>query len=181
MTTNDHRTPGPSEPPRPPTSAASSGPGAPGRFPAPDAPPLVVRTQADLERAWTRLMSPLGFSAAALWIGFVDAETDALLAQLVEVSDLPPTMDADDVESLASLLRHLDATALGGSHRFAFLVARPGPDAVTDRDRAHARGLLEACARAGTSHEVVHVATARRVRPVPLDDVAPVPDQPPHP
>ncbi|MDF9717751.1 hypothetical protein INN71_17625 [Nocardioides sp. ChNu-153] len=132
-----------------------------------------MRTQGDLERAWTRLMSPSGFSAAALWIGFVDAETDVLLEQLVEVSDLPARMDPDDVESVAVLLRHLDATVLGGSHRFAFLVARPGPDVVTDQDRAHARGLLDACARAGTSHEVVHLATDSRVRPVPLDDVAP--------
>jgi len=65
------------------------------------------------------------------------------------------------------MMRH-DASAAS----VAFLVARPGRDAVSDDDRLFGRRLRAGAARAGVDVEIVHVATDIAVRAVTPDDLA---------
>ncbi|QCW49241.1 hypothetical protein FE634_00290 [Nocardioides dongxiaopingii] len=129
----------------------------------------VIRSQADLERAWRHLVEPLGFSAHSTWMMLIDAE-DHPLPQLTQVEDCDRVPEPEVLTGFAELAAHLlDDVAPGG--RWAFLRSRPGAG-VTDVDRAWARGLVEACRELGVPTEVVHLATDVDLLPLPLDSLA---------
>ena len=65
----------------------------------PDEPP--IRSQADLEQAWLHLLRPLGFSSPALWMLLIDGD-DRPTPLLVEISELPLSIDADETDKLAA-------------------------------------------------------------------------------
>lgn len=130
-----------------------------------------IRTQADLERAWRHLMSPLGWAEPALWLMVIGPD-DTPLPPLQEITEFPGRPSAEDLEVLSGFLEEVrDALEVPGL-RFAFLRARPGMDDVGPDDVAWARGLLAACQRHGVDCAPVHLATDLDIRPVPLDAAA---------
>lgn len=133
---------------------------------APSIPPR-IRTQAELETMWRALMEPLGFASASLWL--TSLEGDLPTTVMLEISDLPPTPDA---ESLAGL-RDVLAEAFGGSSetRLAMLLSRPGGGGPTPEDRAWARGVLAAARSAGVRTEPMHLATDHALRPISPDEL----------
>lgn len=134
--------------------------------------PVLVRTQADLESFWRSLMEPLGFSGRALWFMLLvdDRTTDVL----VEISDLPPVPDPQDLAGLAHVIG--DLAGDDDRTRVALLLARTGSAAVTEGDRAWARELLAAVRTAGASAAPLHLATDEALRVVAPDDLgAPAP------
>ncbi len=127
-----------------------------------------IRTQSDLQRAWQRLMSPLGFSGESIWMMVIGPD-DQPLPQLTEITeaDVPDDLTPDD---FARLLRHLRESGLD-TVRFAFLRSRPGGGGVTADDRTWARFLYDAARLADVPVEVVHRASDRDLVPVPFDEV----------
>ncbi|WP_151083370.1 hypothetical protein [Nocardioides cynanchi] len=124
-----------------------------------------LRTQADLERMWRALMSPLGFRGHSLWM--VVIQDDQPVPQLMEIVEASAPPDPEEVESFARLLEHLAMPGL----RFAFLRSRPGRGRPDATDRAWARALRDAGRRAGAGVDVVHLAHDDDVLPIALDDV----------
>lgn len=127
-----------------------------------------VRTQADLQRLWRTLMEPLGFSRTTLWLtALVDDRTTGVL---VEISELPPVPDPEELVGFGDLLTHV---AHGQPNtRVAILLTRPGTGGPTPADRAWARGLLDAAQAAGVAVAPVHLATDHDVRVISGDDTA---------
>jgi hypothetical protein len=129
----------------------------------------LTRTQADLERMWRRLMSPLGFGSHTLWM--VVVQDDRPLPQVMEIVEAGQPPEADDVESFAALLGRLAMPGL----RFAFLRSRPGRGGPDADDRAWARALHDAGRRSGAVVDVVHLAHDDDVLPIALDDLLAAP------
>lgn len=128
----------------------------------------LIRTQADLQRAWERLMSPLGFSGQSIWMLVIDAD-DHPLPQVTEITEAE--LDGDIApEDFSRLLVHLKEAGLD-TVRFAFLRSRPGPGGVTAEDRAWAAFLYDAARIADVPVEVVHRASDHDLVPIPFDDV----------
>lgn len=128
----------------------------------------LIRTQADLQRTWQRLMSPLGFSGQSIWMLVIDAD-DRPLPQITEITEAE--LDGDlDAEDFSLLLVRLKEAGLD-TVRFAFLRSRPGPGGVTAEDRAWAALLYDAARLADVRVEVVHRASDRDLVPIPFDDV----------
>ncbi len=126
--------------------------------------PLIL-TQRDLEEAWLTLMQPLGFSGHSIWMMVIDQ--DHALPQLTEMVDSVEPLDTARRQQLAEVLRLLARSM--PEVRFAFLRSRPGrgePDSV---DLTWAACLYGAARLAGVPCEVVHLATADGVVPMPLD------------
>jgi hypothetical protein len=132
----------------------------------PDQPyrPL-LRTQADVEAMWRRLMGRLGFGGHTIWM--IVVEDDRPLPQIVEIVETAQAPEAEDVESFGGLLAHVASPGC----RFAFLRSRPGGGRPDATDRAWARMLYDACRFAGAGAEVIHLAHDHDVLPIPLDDL----------
>jgi hypothetical protein len=128
-----------------------------------------VRTQADLEEAWTRLMGPWGFGSRSIWMVRVadDRRVIPVITEITRCDRLPTT---DQAGGLAEVLAALDADDPGGS--FAFLLSRPGPLTVHEEDRSWARLLTEVAQAAGVRMEMVHLATDAGTMPLPPDEIA---------
>jgi hypothetical protein len=130
----------------------------------------VIRTQADLERAWRTLMEPLGFSSSSVWLMLIGAD-DRPLPHITEIDDAADPPSPEQAEGLASMLQTLlDDVAPGG--RWAFLRSRPGRAGITEVDRAVAQAMLGACHAAGVPVDVMHLATDDDLRPLVADDLA---------
>lgn len=128
----------------------------------------LIRTQADLQRTWQRLLSPLGFSGQSIWMLVIDADGHPL-PQITEITEAE--LDGDlDAADFSRLLVHLREAGLD-TVRLAFLRSRPGPGGVTAEDRSWAALLYDAARLAGVPVEVVHRASDHDVVPIPLDDV----------
>jgi len=125
-----------------------------------------IRTQADLEQAWRRLMRPLGFGRRSLWLMLV-CDDDRPLPQLTEIADLPELPTGGQRRQFTHFLEGL--VGLIDDARFAFLLTRPGPGGPDEVDRAWAAMLYDVARETGTPCEVVHVATDDTVAPIPLD------------
>lgn len=125
----------------------------------------LVRTQADLEQVWRRLMSPLGFSTYTLWM--VVIQDDRPIPQIMEIVEASEAPEDDDVEAFARVLEHLASPDL----RFAFLRSRPGGGRPDATDRAWARALYAAGRRGGAVLDVVHLAHDHDVLPIAVDDL----------
>lgn len=130
-----------------------------------------IRTQAELERAWRHLMSPLGWAEPALWLMVIGPD-DTPVPHLQEITDFPGRPTAEDLEQLGEFLAMVRDVFEVPEARFAFLRARPGMDDVGPDDVAWARGLLAACRSQGIDCAPVHLATDVDIRPVPLDAAA---------
>jgi hypothetical protein len=126
----------------------------------------VIRSQADLEALWKKLMGPGGFGGHSLWMLLIDDEI--ALPQITEITDAIDPPDDDMVASLATVLRGL----AGEGRRFAFLRSRPGHGGLTADDRAWARSLYDAGRLADVPLEVVHRASNHDLVAVPMDEVA---------
>ncbi len=131
----------------------------------------VIRTQADLERAWRTLMEPLGFSSSSVWLMMIGAD-DRPTPHITQIEDAADPPTPEQAEGLASMLQTLlDDVAPGG--RWAFLLSRPGRGgAITEADRAVAHAMLGACRAAGVPVDVMHLATDDDLRPLVADDLA---------
>ncbi|MGA8248004.1 MAG: hypothetical protein WB797_13970 [Nocardioides sp.] len=125
----------------------------------------LIRTQAELEQLWRRLMSPLGFSGETLWM--VVIQDDRPVPQVMEIVDAADAPGDDDVVAFARVLERLASP----DTRFAFLRTRPGggrPDAL---DRAWAQALYRAGRQSGAGLDIVHLAHDHDVLPIALDDL----------
>ena len=125
----------------------------------------VLRTQADVEQMWRRLMTPLGFTRYSLWM--VAIQDDRTIPRLLEIAVTELEPEDGDAEALAGLLMHVSGTR----NRFAFLRSRPGSGRPDAADRAWAREVYAAGRLASARLEVVHLAHDDDVYPLPLDDV----------
>ena len=132
-----------------------------------DCPP--VRSQRDLELLWRRLLHPLGFTGASLWLMFIEAD-DRPVPRLTEIQDADDVPEREDLLGFGQMLATLVTEAVPGG-RVAFLRSRPGTGGIDDLDRAWAEALYAAARSAGVPCEVVHVATDSDVHPVPLDEL----------
>jgi hypothetical protein len=128
----------------------------------------VLRTQSDVAQAWQHLMGPGGFGGHSVWMMLIVDERP--LPRLTEITDSEEPPDGDLVTNFAELLAQL-AHHHDGALSFAFLISRPGAAVVTGRDRSWARALYAAPRIAGVACEVVHLATADLITPIPPDDV----------
>lgn len=128
-----------------------------------------IRSQADLEQVWLHLLQPLGFSSPSLWMLRIDGD-DRPTPLLIEINELPVSVDADQVDDLARALTHLHDDADPGG-RWALLRSRPGTGGADEMDLIWAAALYDMFRRHGLRHDVVHLATDETVRPIPLDEV----------
>jgi hypothetical protein len=125
----------------------------------------LLRTQADVERMWRRLMQPLGFSGCSLWM--VVIEDDRPVPRIMEITEMPLAPEDGDAEAISGVLARL---AEDGT-RFAFLRSRPGHGRPDASDRAWARALYDAGRTAGARLEVVHLAHDDDIYPLAVDDL----------
>lgn len=122
-----------------------------------------VRTQADLEALWRRLMEPLGFGGHSIWLLVI--EGDRPVPQVTEFTEAVEPPDDRLVDNLAEVLERLGRP----DRRFAFLRSRPGTRGLTPDDLAWARALIEAARRAGVPCEIVHRASDQDLVAIPGD------------
>ncbi len=131
---------------------------------------LVLDDQVSLMRAWRHLVGPHDpHRGHGVWLMLID-EDDRPMAGLLEVEHCVDLPEPDQLDSMVAMLRAvLDDEAPGG--RVAMLRSRPGTHPVDAEDRRFAAGLLAACRRGGLPADLVHLATADRVVPMPPDDL----------
>jgi hypothetical protein len=127
----------------------------------------IVRTQAELERAWRHLMEPLGFGGHSLWLMCIEPD-GRVLPHLTQIEDAvrPPT--GEEEASFVEFLRRLRDRLCSGE-RIVFLRSRPGLGGPRPDDLAWARSLYAACRAAGVETDVVHLATDDTLVPLPMD------------
>lgn len=126
-----------------------------------------IRSQVDLRAAWQHLMGPWSFGRQSVWMMFI--VDDVAIPQLTEIAEA----DEPDDELLANfttVLEMLEREVIPGA-RFAFLLSRPGSDALSPLDRRWAAALYAAARAAGVASEVVHLATRGSIRPIPPDEL----------
>lgn len=130
----------------------------------------VLRSQADVEHAWRRLMQPLGFGATSVWMLMIGPD-DRPIPQVTEIAEIPDDQDPDprDLAGLTEVLRRIRDEF--GIARVAFLRTRPGAGGINPVDRAWASGLAAAARDAGVIAEVVHLANDVTVLPIPRDEL----------
>lgn len=128
----------------------------------------LIRSQAELQQVWQRLMGPGGFGGRSVWLLMI--QDDRPLPQITEITESDDPPDDTGLHGLAHLLTHL-SESVAPDLRFAFLRSRPGPAMVTQDDRRWARALYDACRLAGVPCEIVHLATKDAVRPLPPDEL----------
>jgi len=125
----------------------------------------LLRTQADVEKMWRRLMSPLGFRSCSLWM--VVVEDARPVPKVMEFAEMPSEPEDGDAEALAVVLEGLARPDTS----VAFLRSRPGGGRPDAHDRAWAHALYAAGRRAGARLEVVHLAHDHDVVPLAVDDL----------
>ena len=138
---------------------------------APDGPDrLVLDDQVSLLRAWRHLVGPRdAHRGHSVWLMLID-EHDHPMAGVLEIEHCVDLPEPEQLDSMIAMLRDLlDDVAPGG--RVALLRSRPGTHPVDAEDRRFVGGLLAACRRGGLPADLVHLATADRVVPVPPDDL----------
>lgn len=129
-----------------------------------------VRTQAELEQLWRRLMEPLGFAGGALWALAIDGH-DHPTKVLMEIRDEGVEPTPEEATSFGPFLAHLGPDVPDGS-RWAFLRCRPGRGGARASDRALVAALVAGCRDAGIATDVVHLATDDTLVPLPYDELA---------
>ena len=130
----------------------------------------VLSTQADVANFWTKLRRPVVLTGHDLW--FVLLGPDARPLPFVEdLRGLPIEADREIARRLVAMWGRARAKHVS-VESVAVLLSRPGLVAVQESDRAWARVLTDEAAAAGLPMEVIHVASHRGIRPLPLDEVA---------
>ncbi|MCF6376436.1 hypothetical protein L2K70_02365 [Nocardioides KLBMP 9356] len=129
-----------------------------------------IRTQADLESAWRRLMGPWSFGGRSVWMMLI--QDDVPLPQLTEITDAdePDDLFRANFGTVLTLLRDDVVPRVS----FAFLVSRPGSGFLTAPDRRWAAALYEITKDAGVPCEIVHLGTKGAIRPIPPDQLEPM-------
>jgi hypothetical protein len=125
----------------------------------------LLHTQADVEQMWRRLMTPLGFANASLWLVVIEGERP--VPQVMEFAEMPAAPEDGDADALAVVLEGL----ADDDTRFAFLRSRPGGGRPSASDRAWATTLYDAGRRAGARLEIVHLAHDHDLYPLTADDL----------
>jgi hypothetical protein len=125
----------------------------------------LLRTQADLQEMWRRMMSPLGFTSYSLWLVVIDGERPQ--PHVMEFADTPCVPSAEDAERLAGALEKF----AGPDISFAFLRSRPGSGRPDESDLAWAQTLYDVGRRAGVRLAVTHLAHDDDIHPMPMDDL----------
>ncbi|MGZ8745246.1 MAG: hypothetical protein ACXWXO_20215 [Nocardioides sp.] len=128
-----------------------------------------IRTQSDLQDAWSQLMGPLGFADHSIWLMLIGPDDRPFphLTRIEEAESPPSDEGTAGLGALVSMLR--DDFVPDG--RIAFLRSRPGSAGITRNDRAWAHALYQAGRLAGVPLEVVHRACDVDLVPIPMDDV----------
>lgn len=129
-----------------------------------------IRSQADLHAAWAAVLGELGFSRTTVWVLPLTADglTTGLIVPIDDVPARPTPGELDRLMDLVVEILHL--TGPGSSA--AFLASRPGAAGLDGWDRAWARGLATAVARAGLRPWPVHLANDDELRVYAPDDAA---------
>ena len=128
-----------------------------------------IRNAEDLCLHWRALMGPLGFGQPRLWIAFIQTD-DMMSPQLTQIEEIPRWADAKICRPLLELCQHIvGCNGAGGS--VAFLLTRPGRNAIDDADRSWARGLTAAAEQFGVSMWPVHFANDLELRVFAPDDL----------
>lgn len=125
----------------------------------------VIRTQADVERMWRRLMSPLGFASYSVWLVVVEGLRP--IPQVTEFHDSPATPDDGCAEALARAIESLARPHIS----LAFLRSRPGGGRPDRSDLAWAKTLHDVGRRTGLPLQVIHLAHDDDVVPLAMDDL----------
>lgn len=130
-----------------------------------------VRTQQALHRQWQALMGDLGFSGYSLWLHLIEADgrPTPMLTQIEGMSHLPDEGD-DRLENLMWLCAQLTEELIPGG-RIAFLLARPGREAISEWDRAWAQALTAACRSHGVPIHPIHRANDETVAVIAPDEL----------
>ncbi|AFA76124.1 hypothetical protein GPOL_174p01050 (plasmid) [Gordonia polyisoprenivorans VH2] len=98
---------------------------------------------AELRERWRALMGPLGFDEPTLWLVFVERGT-----QMIPVINQLPLPHTPNRHLLDTMMEHLgQVIAASSGLSLAALLARPGADGVTARDRGWASMITECAAR----------------------------------
>lgn len=132
-----------------------------------------IRSQADLESAWRQLMGPWSYGSRSIWM--------MLIRDAVPIPHLTQITDADEpdelfVTSFGTVLGLLQEDVVPGvSVSFAFLVSRPGSGFLTASDRRWASVLYGVTRDADVPCEIVHLGTKGAIRPIPPDELEPLP------
>ena len=128
-----------------------------------------IRNAEDLCLHWRALTGPLGFGQPRLWIAFIQTD-DMMSPQLTQIEEIPRWADAKICQPLLELCQHIvGCNGAGGS--VAFLLTRPGRNAIDDADRSWARGLTAAAEQFGVSMWPVHFANDVELRVFAPDDL----------
>ncbi len=129
----------------------------------------MIRSQSDLQDAWSHLMGPLGFAGHSVWLMMIDHD-DRPIPHLTQIEEAAAPPDDEWTAGLAETLRMLlDEFVPQG--RIAFLRSRPGAAGITGNDRAWAQALYDTGRLAGVPVEVVHRACDVDLVPIPMDEV----------
>ncbi|MFC7404946.1 hypothetical protein [Georgenia alba] len=130
-----------------------------------------IRTPSDMYRHWQALMGPLGFSEHLLWVGFITPD-GLMTPPLSQIDGLPVEPDLPTLEAMMGAFREL-VEEIGPGATVALLVSRPGSARMTRSDKAWARGLSHAAARADVPLQPIHLATDEDLRVFAVDDLLP--------
>ncbi len=126
-----------------------------------------VHTEADLFTLWQRLMGPGSFGKRTLWLLFLRPD-DYPCGVIVPIEDVPGEPDLDVITALERILDDVVAAQDVGS--VPVLLSRPGPSAMTDRDRRWAATLRDGLGR-HLGRWPVHLATYERLQVFAPDDL----------
>lgn len=131
---------------------------------------LKIRNRSDVQRMWELLMQPLGFRRTSVWVTFIGTD-DRPTRLLVEVAESEQLPTPQEVVNLFGVLEQICADE-GAGTSVAFLVTRPGRDAVNAFDRDLATRLRAGARESRVPCHPVHVANDAGVWAVAPDDLA---------
>ena len=133
-----------------------------------DLPP--VRTPADLERVWRRLIEPLGFGSRQIFAILLDRHGD-VIPSIVNVTDCPARPDGRMLVNLVRSLRTaLDDADPEGS--CAVLWARSSGAGTRTSDVEWARAITAVMALRSLGRWPIHTADDSVLRVMSPDDLA---------
>jgi hypothetical protein len=122
-----------------------------------------IRTDTELREFWQEAIGPGGFAQRSVWLVFL-TDDGQVQPVIVPIDDVPPSPAPPIIRNLQVILTGLIED--GPVDSVAALLARPGPAAMSDDDRAWARSLS-----ALTPRWPVHLATQGLVRVFAADDL----------
>lgn len=132
--------------------------------------PRPVRTPAELEATWRRLIEPLGFASRQIFAILLDRDGE-LVPSIINITDCPASPDGQMLVNLARSLRSaLDDSDPDGS--CAVLWARPTGAGTRASDITWIRAITAAMAMQSLDGWPVHHADDSVLRVMSPDDLA---------